>query len=222
MGEIARKFYLRKEHMDIIHKFMIENKLPNQSIAVQKIIEKVCSIKKYDEENTIKPRLVSSISGKIYGGDDYEADQAEKRPPQKIASLVSVKEKHSRIRPSETEISLHIGNNIRSIRINRGLKLEEISARVGISWQQLSKYETGETRISTSMLVRIARALRVDPGTFYDGLEDPSTGEIMSFPEKNYKSTAIKLSLIDRELNRRISAVIETIIKLENNESKLY
>jgi len=55
-----------------------------------------------------------------------------------------------------------IGARIRSVRNDAGMTLESLADRVGISCQQLYKYESGANRITVSRLIDVADALQVD------------------------------------------------------------
>lgn len=52
----------------------------------------------------------------------------------------------------------------------RGLTQAEIADRIGITLQQLSKYERGVNRLSAGRLWALARALGVEVGWFFEGL----------------------------------------------------
>jgi transcriptional regulator with XRE-family HTH domain len=54
-----------------------------------------------------------------------------------------------------------VGENIRSLRIQRSLTLAALAAELGLSHQQLQKYETGANRLSAGMLSAVAEALGV-------------------------------------------------------------
>lgn len=77
----------------------------------------------------------------------------------------------------ETEFDLSLGRRLRSLRHLRGLSLVELGGLVGITYQQLQKYETGENRIPASRLVRLARCLHVGPEAFLDGLSESADAE---------------------------------------------
>jgi transcriptional regulator with XRE-family HTH domain len=49
---------------------------------------------------------------------------------------------------------------------------------IGVSFQQIQKYESAENRISPSRLYSFARALAVRVGWFFDGLPPPTTGKV--------------------------------------------
>lgn len=68
-------------------------------------------------------------------------------------------------------IDTHVGRQLRVLRASRGLTQENLAERIGISYQQLHKYETGANSISASRLYELAKLLSVSPDTFFDGLE---------------------------------------------------
>ena len=67
-------------------------------------------------------------------------------------------------------IDLHVGAKIRMRRKLVGMSQETLAAALGITFQQIQKYERGANRISASKMVEAARALQVTPAHFFDGL----------------------------------------------------
>lgn len=62
-------------------------------------------------------------------------------------------------RPMPDPIDVQVGQTIQRRREARGLTLRRLGDAVGLSYQQIQKYERGDNRISASMLVAIGRAL---------------------------------------------------------------
>ncbi|MDX2309342.1 MAG: helix-turn-helix transcriptional regulator, partial [Hyphomicrobium sp.] len=62
---------------------------------------------------------------------------------------------------------------IRQLRTEAGLTLTELGNDLGISHQQLQKYETGTNRLSAGMLAKVAAVLRVSIQTLFDDPEAP-------------------------------------------------
>lgn len=62
---------------------------------------------------------------------------------------------------SPTKVDQQVGEKIRELRVAHNLTLSELGQELGISHQQLQKYETGTNRLSAGMLSNVARALRV-------------------------------------------------------------
>jgi transcriptional regulator with XRE-family HTH domain len=70
-----------------------------------------------------------------------------------------------------TEVDFYVGQRLRQLRDNRDLSQVELAAALGISFQQLQKYERGANRLSASRLFALARCLGVPVREFFDGLE---------------------------------------------------
>ena len=62
---------------------------------------------------------------------------------------------------SPTDIDIAVGANLRAVRLQRGRTLSDLAAELGISHQQLQKYETGTNRLSAGMVCRAAEVLVV-------------------------------------------------------------
>ena len=69
-------------------------------------------------------------------------------------------------------IDKHVGGQLRLRRAQIGMTQAELGARLGLSFQALQKYETGENRISASRLFQLARLLDVPMSYFFEGLDE--------------------------------------------------
>src|SRR5690349_4317908 len=65
-----------------------------------------------------------------------------------------------------------VAARLRERRIMLGMTQQELAEKVGITYQQAHKYETGANRISAGRLAAIAHALGVEPGYFFEGPEN--------------------------------------------------
>lgn len=61
------------------------------------------------------------------------------------------------------EIDTKIGATLRALRLAAGLSQSALAEKVGITFQQIQKYETGKNRVSVSTMVLLCRTLRVSP-----------------------------------------------------------
>lgn len=75
---------------------------------------------------------------------------------------------------SFSTIDKHIGHQLRKIRKKRGLTLLAVSSKVGISYQQIQKYELADTKISASTLYKLAKLYDVDIKSFFEGIKEHS------------------------------------------------
>lgn len=66
---------------------------------------------------------------------------------------------------------------MRARRELRGLPQKELARQLGISFQQVQKYESGANRISASKMWQLCEVLDVAPGYFFEGLEGKRRGK---------------------------------------------
>jgi transcriptional regulator with XRE-family HTH domain len=76
-----------------------------------------------------------------------------------------------------TSVDAIVGHNIRIQRIARKLSQHVIAERIGVSFQQMQKYEKGTNRVSAGRLWHLADAFGVPIDTFYASLETHSRRE---------------------------------------------
>jgi transcriptional regulator with XRE-family HTH domain len=69
-------------------------------------------------------------------------------------------------------IDMAVGARIRLQRQFAGLSQQALAERLGVSFQQVQKYEGAKNRISASMLVKTAEALGCSPALLLAGAED--------------------------------------------------
>ncbi len=84
-----------------------------------------------------------------------------------------------KIGPAETQrspnpVDLHVGGRVRMRRKMLGISQERLADALGLTFQQVQKYERGANRISASKLYEIARFLSAPIAYFFEGLTDPT------------------------------------------------
>ncbi|MGE3830643.1 MAG: helix-turn-helix domain-containing protein [Parvibaculaceae bacterium] len=68
-------------------------------------------------------------------------------------------------------VDRHVGNRVRMRRLLVGMSQERLGELLGITFQQVQKYEKGSNRVSASRLFQISRVLGVSIQYFYDELK---------------------------------------------------
>lgn len=71
-------------------------------------------------------------------------------------------------------VDIHVGQKIRQRRLHIGITQKQLAVAIGIKFQQIQKYETGANRVAASRLWEISQALDVQPGYFFEGIDDAS------------------------------------------------
>lgn len=69
-------------------------------------------------------------------------------------------------------IDAAVGQRLRMLRKERGVTQQQLGDGIGMTFQQVQKYERGTNRIAISTLFRIAKVLRVSPVELIEGLEN--------------------------------------------------
>ncbi|MCB0518524.1 MAG: helix-turn-helix transcriptional regulator [Lewinellaceae bacterium] len=70
----------------------------------------------------------------------------------------------------EKYFDLEIGRRLSALRRMRKMSQEDLALQIGISFQQIQKYEKGMNRIAASRLYTMSRILAVSPLYFFDEL----------------------------------------------------
>lgn len=71
-------------------------------------------------------------------------------------------------------IDVHVGKRLRLRRTMLGLSQEKLGTQLGLTFQQVQKYERGANRIGSSRLFRLSRLLEVPVSYFFEGLDEAS------------------------------------------------
>ena len=73
----------------------------------------------------------------------------------------------ARMQNKDKEIDKKMGQKLLELRLAKGLSRQQLSEVIGVTHQQLHKYERGANRISVSMLIRLSESLKVEPLYFF-------------------------------------------------------
>lgn len=127
-------------------------------------------------------------------------------------------------------IDRHVGSRVRMQRILMKMSQEKLGEALGLTFQQIQKYEKGTNRIGASRLQQISRTLNVPPSFFFDGApassassdgfaEDSSSNYVVDF-----LSTAEGLHLNrafarikDARVRKRILDLVTALAELERD-----
>ena len=86
-------------------------------------------------------------------------------------------------RPSP--IDVHVGGRVRLRRTLMGMSQERLGEALGLTFQQVQKYERGVNRIGASRLFDLARVLDVPIGFFFDDMPDGVGGGAGGMPRRS-------------------------------------
>jgi transcriptional regulator with XRE-family HTH domain len=120
----------------------------------------------------------------------------------------------------------HVGSRVRMRRMMLGMSQEKLGDALGLTFQQVQKYEKGTNRIGASRLQQIAHILQVQVSFFFEGApsaqvgtrtegfgEAPSPAYVSDFlaTSDGLALTKAFMRISDNKLRRRIVDLVEQI-----------
>ena len=124
-------------------------------------------------------------------------------------------------------IDAQVGNRVRIRRMLIGMSQEKLGDHLGLTFQQVQKYEKGINRIGAGRLFEIARILDVPIDFFYDGVGTPSDGvgearapvmEFVSSTEGLQLSLAF-MKIKDPKVRKRVLDLVKSLAEEEETGS---
>jgi transcriptional regulator with XRE-family HTH domain len=110
---------------------------------------------------------------------------------------------------------IEVGQRIRARRMAKGMSQTELGQMLGVTFQQVQKYEKGVNRVGAGRLVRVAEALDV-PVSFFFGATDAGsedTREILGFLDTSYSLRLLRAfsRIPSGGIQRAVVELIESI-----------
>ena len=125
---------------------------------------------------------------------------------------------------SPNPVDKHVGNRVRMRRLMLGISQQNLGGALGVSFQQVQKYENGANRIGASRLQRISDILEVPAAFFFEGApnlhgaahgmnEAPSPAYVSDFlaTSDGLSLTKAFMRIKEPKLRRRIVDLVKEI-----------
>src|SRR6187401_2655332 len=121
--------------------------------------------------------------------------------------------KENKKRPNPTDI--HVGGRIRLRRNILGMSQEKLGENLGITFQQIQKYEKGTNRVGASRLQAIASILEAPVSFFFADAPGGGPGELGGMSEGNSTNFGVDFisSAEGLQLNRAFSRISDTKVR---------
>jgi len=125
-------------------------------------------------------------------------------------------------------IDIQVGNRVRIRRMLIGMSQERLGDLLGLTFQQVQKYEKGVNRIGAGRLFEVSRILNVPIGFFYEGVNtQPGAGEPEGAPpvmEFVSSGEGLQLSLAfmkikDAKVRKRMLDLVKSLAEEEEQRS---
>ncbi len=110
-------------------------------------------------------------------------------------------------------VDVHVGARLRLRRTSVGMSQEKLGEHLGITFQQIQKYEKGTNRIGASRLQNISEVLSTPVSFFFDGMPGvvKSTGNFEE-PQKDFVNNS-QLAAETAQLVRAFQRIIEPRVR---------
>ena len=127
-----------------------------------------------------------------------------------------------------TSADKQVGESLRAHRLAAGMSQGDLAKLLGVSFQQVQKYEKGVNRVGAGRLPQIAEIFGVPVGVFFKATMDVSTGGATgsAIPANLVTDSAtVRLlaaysEITDRSIRRRLSELIESIADAARKDAK--
>jgi transcriptional regulator with XRE-family HTH domain len=108
-----------------------------------------------------------------------------------------------------------LGDLVKQIRTNIGMSQINLAHKIKVSYQQLQKYESGDTRITVTRLMQIANALGVPVRTFLKSELGVADKPYIGLSEKEKQLVRRFRKLKDDKLKENVITMVDNIIMLQ-------
>jgi transcriptional regulator with XRE-family HTH domain len=112
-------------------------------------------------------------------------------------------------------VDVHVGARLKMLRVQRGMSQTAVAESVGLTFQQIQKYENGSNRISASRLVEFASALGVPIRSFFEGLAaddaQPPALPIREPTQLDYEIVGLLSRVEDGQVKRQVRALLKAL-----------
>jgi transcriptional regulator with XRE-family HTH domain len=98
------------------------------------------------------------------------------------------------VKRNPNPIDVHVGSRVRMRRMLIGMSQEKLGEQLGLTFQQVQKYEKGSNRVSASRLYQMGRILGVNVQYFFDELPHSSASAV---PEMGFAESAGEPIIMD-------------------------
>lgn len=111
-------------------------------------------------------------------------------------------------------VDRHVGGRVRLRRTLAGMSQEQLGEQLGVTFQQVQKYEKGSNRISASRLWQIAEILDVPVAFFFEGTRTSAAQNAAGFAEdRQAEITGIANSTESLQLLRYFTHIIDPKVR---------
>lgn len=149
-----------------------------------------------------------------------------------LRQIFSKNKKYKDKRLCESPVDIYVGKKLRKIRNSLGVSMDELGSLVGVTGQQIQKYEEGYNRISASRLYEFSRILQKPISDFFKdyeidnnyynfrGQEEEELIEIEKIKNQEVVDLIKSFNRVkDHNLRQKIIELVKSIFPIQNNRT---
>ncbi|WP_333822832.1 helix-turn-helix domain-containing protein [Pinisolibacter sp.] len=136
---------------------------------------------------------------------------------------------------SPNPIDVHVGSRVRLRRMMLGMSQDKLGEHLGITFQQIQKYEKGTNRIGASRMQAIARVLKVPVAFFFEdapgvtpiagdqGFDPTATSVLVDFlsTSEGVRLNRAFIRIADPKLRRKVVELVAALAGDDEDEAEL-
>jgi transcriptional regulator with XRE-family HTH domain len=128
--------------------------------------------------------------------------------------------KRSPRRPNAVDVA--VGRNLRIWRIARGLSQAQLAGRLGVTFQQVQKYETAGNRIPTGRLVKAAAILGIPISALFEGTSgaDPARSLALVSDRRSFRLAHAFAAIKSTKFRQSLVNMVEKLAALEQEPTR--
>lgn len=147
--------------------------------------------------------------------------------------MISPNYNSAKVKVPHKDLDVYIGQKVKFRRSMLGVSQDKLGSCLGITFQQIQKYEKGTNRVSASMLYNIASILNVDIAYFVEGFDERKTLHDDNTPaydvdfskRKESKETADLLKsyykIVDPTMRKKIFDIVKTFAAANSKKADI-
>jgi transcriptional regulator with XRE-family HTH domain len=129
-------------------------------------------------------------------------------------------------------VDVYVGKKLRLFRLACDMSQEVLGVAVGVTFQQIQKYEKGNNRIGASRLYQFAKVLNVSVSSFFEGFQEKTDAQCLNDDDTKFEYTYTSnqekeqmemvhvFQRIDPKLRLKILAFLRSLANMNNTSRK--
>lgn len=122
----------------------------------------------------------------------------------------------SAIIKKNSNLDAAIGSRLKAIRTSQGISQEVLGENIGVSFQQIQKYENGSNRLSLSRALKVSNFLNVEINELVPELDENSAINRVFHDKETLQLVDLWLKIKDPEVKKSVMRILSSVEELES------